>query len=204
MWKPTKPPFASYKKTVFAKSAKVADIVYQIGEYDALRKPSQEVPLDNITSPDMQKKFAYLKKRLLLYRKRTGYGRGIAAVQVGIPERFVVTYTPEGLLLLINPVITKKSQSLLRYSEGCMSAGAIFAPVVRPAWIAFEYYNEKGGKQLWDTKDDTSIGRMLNRVFQHEIDHLEGIINIDKVQGHELFLDSDPEFYATSRFAPVK
>lgn len=179
----------------------LADFIYQIGESENLRKQSKEVPLAKLTSPEMIQKFRYLKKCLLTYRKKTGYGRGIAAVQIGIPERFAVIYYNEKPLIIINPTITKSSKKNYRYSEMCMSAFPIVAPVVRPSWIEFTYYDECGDKKQWDTKDNTDEGRMYNRVFQHEIDHMEGIINIDRVDSpRDLIMQSDPEFYASVKF----
>ena len=154
MWKPTPPQFVDFKKDIYAKAASVADIVYQVGEFDKLRERSAEVPRDEITSPDMQRKFAYIKECLHEYRKRTGYGRGISAVQIGVPERFSVIYTPEKLLLIVNPKIVRKSDKMLLYPEMCMSAFPVIAPVVRPAWVEVDYFDEAGQKQTWRQKDD--------------------------------------------------
>jgi len=203
-WKPTPPPFVDFKKDIYAKAASVADLIYQVGEFENLRKPSAEVSTDKIPSPEMQQKFAYIKECLAEYRKRTGYGRGICAVQIGIPERFAVIYTPDQLIIIVNPKIIKKSAKQLLYPEMCMSAFPVIAPVVRSAWIEFEYLDEHGQKQSWNTKDDSDIGRILNRVFQHEIDHMDGIINIDIVRSpKELLLDSDPHFYENASFVEV-
>jgi peptide deformylase len=203
-WSPQKPPFVAFKKEVFTKAAAVSDFIYQIGEYPLLRKPSQEVPLEEIESEDFKEKVKYLKNCILTFRELTGYGRGITAVQIGIPERFSVVYTPEKLLIIINPKIIKSSVKMLRYPEICMSANPVIAPVIRPSWITFEYYDEHGNLQIWNTKDDTDQGRIMNRVFQHEIDHMEGIINIDKVQNpKDLILESDPKFYTSATFEEV-
>lgn len=204
-WKPPKPPFTKFKKDVFTKAAKVSAFIYQIGEYDNLRKPSKAVAVKKIHSEDFKAKVRYLKECMMKYRKLTGYGRGIAAVQIGIPERFSVVYIPEKLIIIINPKITKKSQKMLLYPEICMSAYPIIAPTIRPAWIEFEYYDEIGQLQHWNTKDDTDQGRILNRVFQHEIDHMEGIINVDIVRNpKELILESDPAFYDEATFEEIK
>jgi peptide deformylase len=204
MWKPTPPPFINFKKDIYAKAASVADLIYQVGEYDKLRESSPEIPVEKITSQDMQKKFAYIKHCLTEYRKRTGYGRGITGVQVGVPERFSVIYTPEKLLIIVNPTIVRKSDKMLLYPEMCMSMFPVIAPVARPAWIEFEYFDENGKQQTWQTKDDTDLGRILNRVFQHEIDHMEGIINTDLVKSpKDLLLDSDPHFYENAAFKKV-
>lgn len=157
--------------------------------------------MSDISSEDFKEKIKYIKECLLKYRELTGYGRGISAIQVGIPERFFVAYIPENILTIINPKITKLATDLLIYPELCMSANPIIAPTVRPSWIEFEYLDESGTLQKWSTKDETDLGKILNRVFQHEIDHLEGIINIDKVKNPaDLILESDPNFYKTAKF----
>lgn len=204
-WTPIKPPFREFKKDVYKKAGLVSDFIFQIGEYEHLRKPSREIPKEEILSEEMQQKFAYIKKCITDYRSLTGYGRGITGVQIGIPERFSVVYTPEKLIVIINPSITKKSEKKYIYPEMCMSASPIIAPTIRPAWIEFTYYDEKGEKRFWNTKDDSDLGKILNRVFQHEIDHMDGVINIDIVQSpKDLILESDPTFYATAAFVEVK
>lgn len=200
-WRSIKPPFARFKKNVFMRAAQVSGIIYQIGEYPALRQPSEKIPISVIISEDMKVKISYLKKCLRRYRKITGYGRGIAAVQVGIPEQIAVVYTPHKLITIINPKIIKKSEKLLLYPEMCMSANPVIVPTIRPSWIEFEYYDENGRKQYWDKKDGTDKEKVLNRVFQHEIDHMHGIINIDKIQSpKDLTLESDPAFYKNAKF----
>lgn len=213
MFKPPLPPFRTYKKTVFTHAMKTGSFVYQIGETPKLREKSKEIPVKEITTKETQAKLAYLKQCLIKYRKLTGAGRGITAVQVGIPERFSVIWMPQGkptklikekdLLVIINPIITKKASTLLRYPEICMSANPIIAPVVRPSWIEFSYYDEFGKKQYWDQKDTDRNGKMYNRVLQHEIDHMDGIINIDRVQSKELIFESDPTFYDKTEFEPI-
>lgn len=203
-WKPASPPFHEFKKEVFTKAASVTDLIYQIGEYEQLRKPSQDIPQQLITSTAVQDKISYIKDCLIEYRRRTGYGRGISGVQIGIPERFAVIYMPDAFVVIINPHIIKHSDKQLKYPEMCMSASPVIAPVIRPAWIEFEYFDEHNEKQYWNTKDDTVSGKLLNRVFQHEIDHMDGIINIDRVRlPKELILESDPSFYEQAAFEEV-
>lgn len=203
-WQPQRPPFADFKKIVFQKAGEVSEFVYQIGEYEELRRHSKEVVIKDIKSVDFKAKVKYIKDSLLRYREITGYGRGITAIQIGIPEKFSVIYTPEQLILIINPKITKKSQKMLLYPEMCMSVNPVIAPTVRPSWIEFDYYDENGKLQRWKTKDDTDQGKIMNRVFQHEIDHMNGIINIDNIEDpKELILESDPNFYQNAKFEEV-
>lgn len=223
VWKPQLPLFRQYKQKVYQQIIKTGQFVYQVGELDKLRKKSKKVSVKSITSKEFRKKVKYVKKCLLKYRKLTGKGRGISAVQVGIPEAFSVIYFPEmlnqvqhdekgeykhqvdknGLLTIINPKIIKSSSKLLKYPEMCMSVVPIISPNVRPSWIEFEYYDEFGNKRYWDTKDTDKKARMYNRVFQHEIDHINGIINIDLVKSKELILESDPHFYEKAEFEKV-
>ncbi len=205
MWKPILPPFRKFKEEVYKSHARTAQFIYQLGEGDTVRQKSKPVLIEEITSKTTKQKIQYLKKCMLKYRKITGFGRGIAAIQVGIPERFAVIYTPdreENLLVIINPKITKKSMEVLKFPEGCMSEGPLFAPVKRPSWIEFEYHNENGVKQYWNTKDE-GAGRIYNRVFQHEIDHMDGIIFLDRADLKQLVLESDPNFYEQAKFTKV-
>lgn len=205
LWKPILPPFREHKKKVYSRIISVCDFIYQIGELEALRKSSKPVPSKIIKTKVFQAKLSYLKKCLLKYRQLTGMGRGISAVQVGIPERFSVIYTgtKNEPMVIINPKITKKSQKFLRYPEICMSASPLIAPVVRPAWIEFEYLNEKGERCFWETKANSKKGKIYNRVFQHEIDHMSGIINIDMAESRELTLESDPKDDDSAEFEKV-
>lgn len=202
-----KSPFRKNKKKVFERVIAVSGFIHQIGESEALRQPSSEVKISNITTALFQKKIAYLKSCMRKYRTLTGAGRGITAVQVGIPERFSVIWMPElkgKLLIIINPKVTKQSKEQLSYPEMCMSANPIIAKVVRPAWIEFEYYDEAGRKQYWSTKADTKEGKLYNRVFEHEIDHMHGIINIDLVLSKTLIFESDPTLYDKATFKKAK
>lgn len=206
-WKPTFPPYSNHKKTVYKSIAAVADFVYQIGEYAALREPSVPVKLEKLVTPEYKAKVRYMRACMKKYRKLTGKGRAIAAVQLGFPEEMIVVYDAEvknETWMMINPKIIKKSKESLIYPEMCMSAMPAIAPVVRPAWVEVEYYDEHGIKHLWDTKADTERGRMYNRILQHEIDHLPGYICIDRVQSREIIFESDPTFYQKASFESVK
>ncbi len=206
-WKPTLPPFRKYKKEAFKSVIAVSDFIYQIGEFPALRMPSKPIDISKLKTPEYLAKIKYMKSCLKKYRKLTGKGRAIAAVQLGFPEEMIVVYNPEikgETFMLINPVITKKSKELLKYPEMCMSAMPLIAPVIRPAWVEVEYYDENGKKQKWNTKADTDKGRMYNRILQHEIDHLPGFICIDRASSRDIILESDPTFYKNAKFEKVK
>ena len=101
-------------------------------------------------------------------------GAGLAAVQVGILKRIIVIDDGRVLIKLINPVIVEEfgeQQEL----EGCLSIPGVYGRVKRPEKVVVEALNERG--QLI-TLEGTGL---LARAFCHEIDHLNGILFIDKV-----------------------
>lgn len=110
---------------------------------------------------------------LAKFRKLTGFGKGIAAPQIGILKRFIVVYKEDTPVVLINPKIIKRSKSLTIAEELCMSMGILSAFVVRPKFVTVSYLDEKQAKQEWQA--DVFYSRML----QHEIDHLDGILYTD-------------------------
>jgi len=101
-------------------------------------------------------------------------GVGLAAVQVGILRKIVVIDIGEGPIKLINPVIVEKSGSQI-FTEGCLSVPGKNGNVERPERVVAEYMDEKGENQ-------SVVGEGLKAVcLSHELDHLNGILFIDKV-----------------------
>lgn len=208
IWKPSPPPAAKYKKDAFKELSKVSQFIYQIGESEILRKSTKEVNARYIYAYTTQEKLKYLKKCLIRFRRMTkGKGRGIAAPQVGIAEAFFLLYMPtrrKKYHFFINPRIISTASELYRYEESCMSCNGLIARVVRPSWIEVEYYDEAGEKHIWSEKVATRSGKIYNRVIQHELDHLHGIINIDRVQSKELIFVSGKSDYEKPIFEKVK
>ena len=133
---------------------------------DILRKKARSV--DNVNSRI---------RSLLEDMAETMYhadGAGLAAPQVGILRRLVVLDIGEGLIKLINPVIVEadgEQQEL----EGCLSIPGIYGKVKRPAKIVVRALDENG--ELFDLEGT----ELLARALCHEIDHLDGVLFIDKV-----------------------
>lgn len=206
VWKPLLPAFRHSKQEVFSEVVESGQFIHQIGESKALRQRSQPVKISQITEKSFQKKLAYLKKCFLEYRQQTGMGRGIAAVQVGIPERFLLIFMSEKesqFMVMINPVIRRSSSQKLRYPEICMSASPLIAPIIRPEWVEVEYYDQDAKTCVWKTRANSQQGKVYNRVIQHEIDHLNGILNIDRVDSSTLEYALDPTFYEKASFEKV-
>ena len=101
-------------------------------------------------------------------------GVGLAAPQVGILRRICVVDIGEGLIELINPVITEKSGSQVG-SEGCLSVPDRFEEVKRPNKVTVKAQNRNG------ENIEIKAEGFLARAFCHEIDHLDGILYIDRI-----------------------
>jgi len=103
-------------------------------------------------------------------------GIGLAAPQVGIPLRLIVVNddTGGGARPLINPAIAARRGSVVA-EEGCLSIPGIFAPVERAEWVEVKALDGRGAPVALEAHG------LLARVIQHEIDHLDGILFIDRL-----------------------
>ena len=101
-------------------------------------------------------------------------GVGLAAPQVGILRRVCVVDVGDGLIELINPVITEKS-GIQKGNEGCLSVPDRFEEVTRPNKVTVKAQNRMG------ENIEIKAEGFLARAFCHEIDHLDGILYIDRV-----------------------
>jgi len=105
-----------------------------------------------------------------------GKGVGLAAVQVGELFRLFVTRVPgDSPRLFINPDILETSIEQEPFEEGCLSIPGLYTDVIRPAWVRIQAWNAKG-RPFTLTADG-----YLGRVIQHEFDHLNGILFIDRL-----------------------
>lgn len=109
-------------------------------------------------------------------------GVGLAAPQVGISQRLVVIGLGKKSFRLINPVITAASGEQLSY-EACLSVPGAEGDVLRAAKVTVHYLDERGKKRRV-----TGTG-LLARVLQHEIDHLYGVLFVDRLDGQEVVTD---------------
>ena len=102
-------------------------------------------------------------------------GIGLAAPQVGIPLRLVVMDDGKrGTRALLNPRIAERGGAVVA-EEGCLSLPGIFAQVERSEWVRVEALDADGQPVTFEARG------MLARVVQHEIDHLDGVLFIDRL-----------------------
>ncbi|WP_028855639.1 peptide deformylase [Psychrilyobacter atlanticus] len=103
-------------------------------------------------------------------------GVGLAAPQVGINLKMFVMEAEEGIIRkIINPEFIQYSEIQIDHEEGCLSVPGIYKKVKRPESLKVRYLNENG------ESIEEELGESWARVFQHESDHLEGILFVDKI-----------------------
>jgi peptide deformylase len=196
------------------KTAKNKGIIPPIVQYEApvLRGAAKEVPIEDIKSARIQTILSQMKAALV----KEHDGVGLAAPQIGVPLRiFIVsnsifkrtepddaaeaaedTQSPEsktaeriaaGHLVFINPVITKLSREKRDMEEGCLSVRPLYGSVKRSVRASVRAYDEHG--RLFERGGSG----LLAQIFQHEVDHLQGVLFIDKAKDVHVMQDSSDE-----------
>ncbi|MDP3043508.1 MAG: peptide deformylase [bacterium] len=134
-----------------------------------LKKKSAKVEPNKISSKEIQELCLNMEKTM-----KDKKGVGIAAPQIGKNIRLIIINTKDGGVAMLNPKIIRKSLTKEWGEEGCLSVPNVFGQVKRHKKIECEYL-DKTGKE---TK--IKAEGLMARVIQHEIDHLDGILFIDK------------------------
>jgi peptide deformylase len=118
--------------------------------------------------------------RDMLHSMYAARGIGLAAPQVGVNKQLLVidldldeAATPP--LVLINPEITAASASFNSYEEGCLSIPKVYLEVVRPSTVEVSFRDDQGRPRR------LKADGLLARCIQHELDHLEGVLFVDRV-----------------------
>lgn len=143
------------------------------GRDPIVRTPAAPVPETDIAAADMQQYFDDLIEAMLRYE-----GIGIAANQVGQGlQAFVVhaDYAPAGEhLVVINPRMVSMSARTQSMEEGCLSVPGVYGTVERASKVRLKGIG-RGGELI-----DLKAKGMLARILQHEFDHLQATVFIDK------------------------
>ena len=155
--------------------------IYKLGE-EVLRQKCEAVKAEEIND-----EFRALIKEMFLTMDEAN-GVGLAAPQVGIAKRFFVAKSDDDVeRVFINPVITKTSSELSEYEEGCLSIPGVYETIVRPKTVTISALDINGKPFTLDAEG------LLARIVQHESDHLDGILYIDR--GDEAFKEKTIETF---------
>ncbi len=120
-----------------------------------------------------------LHSKLMHFRETHGFGRGMAAPQLGINKRIVALNLNDKKTTLINPEITWSSPEEFALWDDCMCFPDLLVRVMRNSSITVKFQDETGKVQTWEHLDPA-----LSELLQHEIDHLNGILAIDRAIDH--------------------
>ncbi len=101
-------------------------------------------------------------------------GIGLAATQVGVLQRLFVFHLDDEIVALVNPEIVERSEETTVDEEGCLSIQGVLLPVERPASIVIAGKDEHGAEARYELEEPYA------RVAQHEIDHLDGVLILDR------------------------
>jgi peptide deformylase len=147
--------------------------------HPALHTPTQLVQFP--PSDAVMKTVADLHEILMAFRKVNGFGRAIAANQIGASCSIIAAFLPgEGSLTLFNPRITWKSAETLTMWDDCFSFPEMLVRVSRHQHISIAFEDEKGVTQV---RENLPVD--LSELFQHEIDHLLGLTSFDRISPSE-------------------
>ena len=135
-----------------------------------LRKVSEKIDIEKINKNI--KTFCYDLSATMVEKD----GIGLASPQVGEKIRLIAVNTKTGPVCMINPVITKTSWRKEWGEEGCLSVPDTFGKVKRNCKLDCSYLDENGNEHRINATG------LMARVIQHEIDHLDGILFIDKAK----------------------
>jgi len=136
------------------------------------------LPVGDPSAPKIAALVNDLADTLAYWRATTGYGRGIAAPQLGERLRVIFLQLPgEKPWPLINPEIVERGEGKIVVWDACLSFLSIFMQVERHREITVRYQDMHGENHELAAEDD----RNLSELLQHEIDHLDGILAVDRI-----------------------
>jgi peptide deformylase len=105
-------------------------------------------------------------------------GVGLAAPQVGVQKRMFVFDIGDGPGVVVNPTITE-SDGEWTYEEGCLSVPGLYWPIVRPKQVHLTGYDLDGNEVSYEGDE------LLGRLFQHEVDHLDGVLLLEHLDDEQ-------------------
>ncbi|MDH3413840.1 MAG: peptide deformylase [Gammaproteobacteria bacterium] len=133
------------------------------------------VDVDDVTQPDSISARQTLAATLEDFRAAHGFGRAISAPQIGFHKRFIALNLDGRPQTLVNPVIVWRDARTFTLWDDCMSFPFLLVRVARSDSISVKFSDERGDLQVWERLD-----RSTSELLQHEIDHLDGILAVDR------------------------
>ncbi|NOT30338.1 MAG: peptide deformylase [Planctomycetes bacterium] len=146
--------------------------ILQLGD-PRLRWPSKAVP--DARAAGVRVVLARLHLALGAFRAQHGFGRAMAAPQLGVRLRLVAFDLGRGPRALINPRITARSEASFTLWDDCLCFPDVLVRVRRARSITIAFEDERGHEQTW-----RDLAPAEAELFQHELDHLDGVLAVDR------------------------
>jgi len=160
-----------------------------------LRTPAAQVPGN--ARPCTAKTIRSLADALHWFQARHGAARGIAAPQIGIPFRIILVERDGKEVPLINPVITWTSPESRFGWERCMSFPHLAVCVPRPVSLSVTFLTAESTRDTWEY-----VGPDLASLVRHEVDHLDGVLTLDRAEAWEMVVPWTRLVAEPNRFHP--
>ncbi len=120
------------------------------------------------------------------FRSEYGFGRAIAAPQIGIPRRMIAMNLGAAPFLLINPELSLRSAEQFTLWDDCMSFPWIMVKVARHTGVDLNFLDSEGNPQEWKRVEPA-----ISELLQHEIDHLDGVLAVDRALDRDSMIARD-------------
>ena len=166
--------------------------VLLLGE-PGLRRVSARV--DDVAAREFRADAARLEATLAEFRRTHGFGRAISAPQIGVARRFVAVDLGDGPGLVVNPEIVWASEERFTMWDDCMSFPGLLVRLERHASVTVRFRDARGDERVWERLD-----RATAELLQHEIDHLDGVLAVDRAIDREALVtreafDANPGYF---------
>lgn len=138
------------------------------------RLRQQAQPVEQPSAPEIQSLITDLWDTLHDFQQQAGWGRALAAPVIGVDQRVVVVAFHDQRFVLINPRFESWGRTQAIAYETCVTFASIWGAVYRPENIVVVALDAAGSEQRFDVDGD------LARLIQHEIDHLDGLVWLDR------------------------
>jgi peptide deformylase len=131
--------------------------------------------INDFSSLEFNDNVGFLHATLTDFRRQHGFGRGISAPQIGVNQRFIALNLDTMPRLIVNPDITWRSHDKFTMWDDCMSFPNLLVRLERHKSISLSFQDVEGNYQTL-----TNLDIATSELLQHEIDHLDGILAIDR------------------------
>ncbi len=148
------------------------------------RLRARAAPVDDLDHPDCAAAAGRLQATLDAFRAARGFGRAIAAPQIGVGLRLVAFHLAGERFAMINPELTARSADTFTLWDDCFCFPDLLVKVRRHRSVSVRWLDQRGAAQRWDGVDAAAA-----ELLQHEIDHLDGVLAVDRAVDRDSLVD---------------